>query len=291
MVRWYASDSVLRSANLPPALGEACRELIQAGADDGGFGATGTVCLLASELIDGCALPTWIDSETRFLVVLDVPLGAAMRIPTLLRLRKPDQRLLLTDDLGSVRRWVIAPNRSQPYEGIIDAYVVGTTLTVFMGDLTIRDFPVDRVPSIRSLEPEQLRQLEVDVDGSFLTWPSTDIHLGPSQLLQAVDPSELAEIEIERFRSENTAVALKYMREQRGLRQADIEGLGERQVSRLEHAESRLTAGAAENFARSFNLTMTDFLDELGRLLVSWKDEPVGGTPDERGDEVGTAVT
>ena len=291
MVRWYASASVLRSASLPSALGEACHDLIRAGTDDGGFGASSTVCLLASEVIDGLALPTWIDSETRFLVVLNVPIGAAMRMPTRLRLRKPDQRLFLTSDLGSVRRWVIAPNRSQPYEGIVDAYVVGTTLTVFIGDLTIRDFPIDRVPSIRSLAPEQLRQLEVDIDGSFLTWPHTDVHLGPSQLLQAVDPSRLAEVEIERFRSENTAAALKYMREQRGLRQTDIEGLGERQVSRLENAESRLTAGAAENFARSFNLSMTDFLDELGRLLVSWKDESGGTRHAEEDVEARAAVT
>ena len=291
MVRWYASASVLRSANLPPALGAACRDLTRVGTDDRGFEASGTVCLLASEVVDGNALPTWIDSETRFLVVLDVPIGAVMRMPTRLRLRKPDQRLFMTSDLGSVRRWVIAPNRAQPYEGIIDAYVVGATLTVFMGDLTIRDFPVERVPAISSLTPELLGRLEVDIDGAFLTWPNTDIHLGPSQLLQAVDPSRLAEIEIERFRSENTAVALKYMREQRGLRQADIEGLGERQVSRLENAESRLTAGAAENFARSFNLTMKDFLDELGQLLVSWKGEPIGGAPDEREAKSGTAVT
>ena len=199
--------------------------------------------------------------------------------------------MCIRDSSRSVRRWVIAPNRSQPYEGVIDAYVVGSTLTVFMGDLTIRDFPIDQVPSIRSLAAEQLSQLEVDIDGSFLTWRNTDIHLGPSQLLQAVDPSQLAEIEIERFRSENTALALKHMREQRGLRQADIVGLGERQVSRLENAESRLTAGAAESFARSFDLSIPDFLDELGRLLVLWKDESTGSTSDERDSRARTAVT
>ena len=291
MVKWYASDAVLRSADLPSALNRACGRLLSTGSGQRGFEASSAVCLLASDVIDGRGLPSWVDAETRFLVVLDVPLGAAMRLPTLLRLRKPDQRLFLTSDLGSVRRWVIAPGRSQPYEGIIDAYIVGTVLTVFMGDLTIRDFPIDRVPSLRSIAPEDLGRLEVDIDGSFLTWPNSDVHLGPSQLLQAVDPSQLAEIEIERFRSENTAVALKYMREQRGLRQTDIEGLGERQVSRLENAESRLTAGAAENFARSFNLSMTDFLDELGRLLVAWKDESGGTRPAEEDAKVRTAVT
>lgn len=277
MVRWYASNSVLRSADLPSTLNEACRRLLTSGTGDEGFEASSSVCLLASDVIGGGDLPEWTDSDTRFLIVLDVPLGAAMRLPTLLRLRKPDQRLFLTDDLGSVRRWVIAPNRSRPYEGIIGGYVTGATLTVFMGDLTIRDFPVDRVPSIRSLEPDVLRALEVDIDGSFLTWPGTDIHLGPSQLLQAVDPSELAEIEIERFRSENTAMALKHMREERGLRQTDIEGLSERQVSRLENAESRLTAEAAEKWASSFSLSRADFLEELGGLLTYWRTRSTGG--------------
>lgn len=263
--------SVLRSADLPSALNEACRRLLASGTGDDGFQASSSVCLFASEIMGGQDLPEWIDSETRFLVVLDVPLAASMRLPTLLRLRKPDQRLLLTDDIGSVRRWIIAPNRSQAYEGIIDAYVVGGSLTVFMGDLTIRDFPIDQVPSLRSLEPELLRAVEVDIDGSFVTWPDTDIHLGPSQLLQAVDPSKLAEIEIERFRFENSAMALKHMRAERGLRQRDIQGLSERQVSRLENAESRLTADAAEKWASSLELSMGDFLDELGALLSYWR--------------------
>lgn len=291
MVRWYASRSVLRLADLPAALNEAYDRLHASGTDDRGFEASSAVCLLASDVVAGRELPNWIDAETRFLIVLDVPLGAAMRLPTRLRLRKPDQRLFLTDDLGSVRRWVIAPNRAQPFEGIIDAYVFDGTLSVFMGDLSIRDFPVHRVPSLESLDPERLRELQVDIDGSFLTWPSTDIHLGPSQLLQAVDPSQLAEIEIERFRSENTAMALKYMREQRGLRQADIEGLSERQVSRLENAESRLTADAADKWARSFDLDTTTFLEELGHLLSRWQEQSKGGHLADDRLEVNAAVT
>lgn len=293
MVMWYASSSVLNLANLPAPLDEAYARLHSSGTEDRGFEASSTVCLLASDVIAGRELPNWIDSETRFLIVLDVPLGAAMRLPTRLRLRKPDQRLFLTDDLGSVRRWVIAPNRTQPYEGIIDAYVWEGTLSVFMGDLSIRDFPAHRVPSLRTVDPEILTALQVDVDGSFLTWPNTEIHLGPSQLLQAVDPSQLAEIEIERFRSENTSMALRYMREQRGLRQADIEGLSERQVSRLENAESRLTADAADKWARSFDLSTTAFLEQLGHLLSYWREQSKGGRPARVQDErqVDAAVT
>jgi len=36
---------------------------------------------------------------------------------------------------------------------------------------------------------------------------------------------------------------------------------------------------------------MTDFLDELGRLLVSWKGEAAGESPHKEDTEAGTAVT
>ena len=75
MVKWYASDAVLRSADLPSALNRACRRLLSTGSDQRGFEASSVVCLLASDVIDGRGLPRWVDAETRFLVVLDVPLG------------------------------------------------------------------------------------------------------------------------------------------------------------------------------------------------------------------------
>ena len=50
MVKWYASELILRSADLPPALYEACRYLLRDGTDDAGFGASSAVCLFATRL-------------------------------------------------------------------------------------------------------------------------------------------------------------------------------------------------------------------------------------------------
>lgn len=280
-MKWFASETVLGCVELTPKLVEAYRSASGSTDRKGEYEASGSVCVLASDLLeDGRRLlPSWVDTETRFLIVRDVPISATVRLPTLLRLHKPDQRLFLTDDPGSVRRWIIASLRTRPFEGIIDAYVIDRTLTVFLGDLTIRDFPVDQVPSLEPLSQHELEDFEIDVDGSFLLWASSDIHLGPSQILQAVDPSELADIEIQRYQVENTAAALKHMREAQGLTQAQIRGLSERQVSRLENGRSRLTADAARKWARALDRELADFLGELGRLLTYWQSQGPKETP------------
>ena len=288
----FVSPSALATANIPADLLEAWE--VRTGSTKEGkdkdFVAATSVCLLASEVIKNgdTGMPAWTNSETRFLVIRDVPVPATMKLPTLLSLRKPDQRLFLTDDLTSVRRWMLSIFREPPFEGIIGAYLLGNSLIAFLGDLTIREFPTPQVPSLCSFSRDELLKFEVDVDGSFLHWPAHDVHLGPSQLLQAVDPAQLADIEIDRYRTENTAAALKHMREGRGLTQSDIQGLSERQVSRLENGRSRLTADAAEKWALSFDMELPSFLRELGGLLSYWKNEVA--TEEDHSDVVDTTV-
>lgn len=269
-MHWFVSKAALDAANLEEHFYAEARRLMRKSREE--EDALGGVCALASEILqERLDLPSWIAGDTRFLIIRDVSTPACMRLPTLLRLHKPDQRLFLTDDRLSVRRWVIAPLRDKRFEGIIDAYIFDGLLTVFMGDLSIRQFPVDRIRALKDVG-EELDQYTLDEDGSFIAWRKSDVHLSPAQLLQAVDPSELADAEIERFRRENTAVAIQKMREQRGLRQSDIASLSERQVSRLENGRSRLTADSASKFAKAFGLSMKEFFDEIGELLLEWEE-------------------
>ncbi|MQA91673.1 MAG: hypothetical protein GEU90_15855 [Gemmatimonas sp.] len=57
---------------------------------------------------------------------------------------------------------------------------------------------MDEVPSLREMDREERGCFELDEDGSFLDWSAADLHLGASQLLQAVDLSYLAGVEIRR---------------------------------------------------------------------------------------------
>ena len=97
--------------------------------------------------------------------------------------------------------------------------------------------------------------------------------MGPSQMLQAVDPMFLAEVEIRRFEMENVSQALEDMRNDRRLKQTEIVGLSERHVRRLEKEEVRLTVEAATRFAGAFGLTMSGFLGELSERITALRGD------------------
>lgn len=224
----------------------------------------------ASELIgpDRFRLPNWVDTDTRYLVVLDVPEQAVLRLASTLRLHKPDQRLRVCRDPSVVKRLVIALQRPAPWEGILDAYVLEDSLVAVLGDMSVREFPIRRLPRVRRFEPTVVRRFEIDSAGSYLYWPDRDVHMGPSQMLQAVDPMFLSDVEIRRYEMENVSQALQDMRSDRQLKQTEIPGLSERHVRRLEKETVRLTVEAATKFASAFAMTLSEFLDELSRRIT-----------------------
>ncbi len=213
-------------------------------------------------------------SDTRYLVLVDVPEPALIRLPRALGLHRPDYRLYVTCAAEAVRRLVVGLSRRQPVLGIVDAYVLGTDVHVLTADFELRCFPVRTLPALARLRGDALAQFVVDEDGSYLHWPAADLHLGVSQLLQEVDPAFMADIAIERNERDRVGPALRALREERGLRQSDIVGLSERQVSRVESGVSRLRYGAAQTFATALGMETGALLDELGRRAAALHPRP-----------------
>ncbi len=235
----------------------------------------------ASELMgpERVRLPKWVDTETRYLVVLDVPEQAILRLASTLRLHKPDQRLQVCRDPSVVKRLVIALTRPAPWEGILDAYVIEESLVAVLGDMSARKFPISQLPKVRGFEPAVLSQFVIDSAGSYLYWPDQNVHMGASQMLQAVDPMYLADVEIRRYQMEKMSLVLLDMRNDRRLKQTEIPGLSERHVRRLEKKEVRLTVDAATRFAGAFGLTLSGFLDELSDRITA---NAAGSAADQR---------
>lgn len=261
----YISPKALSWPELPPQLRKLGRSLVSS--EGSRAFSTSVIVAFASELIrDSIALPEWsAGGTTRYLIVVDVPDQVLPRVFSTLALRRPDQRLHATRDAGVIRRLLVATARRDPMLGIVDAYVWDGILTLVTGDCHFRSFPLNRVPRIGELPSEEQDQFEVNVDGSHLYWPSRDIHLGVSQILQHADPMYLADIAIERNRQDHTGAALRRLREEHGLRQADITGLSERQVRRIEDGISRLLVETAEKFATAFGMDLSVLLDQVGR--------------------------
>ena len=245
------------------------------------------VVALASELMgrDRLRLPDWVDTDTRYLVVLDVPEQAVLRLASTLRLHKPNQRLQVCRDPSVVKRLVIALKRPAPWEGILDAYVLKDSLVVVLGDMSVRKFPVRRLPKVGRFEPAVVSRFVIDSSGSYLHWPDRDVHMGPSQMLQAVDPMHLADVEIRRYEMENVSQALLDMRHDRQLKQTEIPGLSARHVRRLEKEEIRLTVEAASKFARAFGLTLSGFMDELSERITGLQGTVGSNRPRDHVDE------
>lgn len=269
---WHVTAGALEYADLPGPLERRLGEFRRR--ESRGTGG-GIVVATALEVVDRTeeTVPEWTGTGTFYLVFADVPTPALMRLPTLLRLHKPDRRLHVTHDPLALRRLVAARSRRSPRTGIVDAYVVADELVLVLGDLTVRSFPRERIPEAGELPPEAFAGVALDEDGSGLHWAELDLDLGVPSLLQAVDPASLAEAEIERMAVEDTGAALRAMREERGLRQRDIPGLGERQVRRLEKSTSRLTSGAARSYAEAFDLPVASFLEQLGSRLGKAAEE------------------
>lgn len=216
-------------------------------------------------------------AETRYLVLVDVPGQALVRLPRALGLHRPEYRLCQTPDAGSLRRLLIALARPEPMLGIVDAYAVGASLHMVTGDFEFRCFPMPKIPALSPLGASERPRFVIDADGSYLHWPERDIHLGVSQLLQEVDPAFMADVAIRRSERDRLGPALRTIREERGLRQADISGIGERQVHRIETGVSRLRYESAQKFAKAFGMTTGALLDDLARRAAVQRTGVSGG--------------
>ena len=288
MSDWHLSPSVLRSAGVPGRLRERVRKHVRFREPD-----EKPVPIVIASAADVLGTRQWrppADAggpDTRYLVLANVPEPAILALASAFDLRRPEIRMHVTRDPKAVHRLLIAQLRDEPAEGIVDAYVLFTDLVLTLGDLTIRRFPVKELPDLNPMPERHLLEFEIDEDGSFLYWPHADLHLGASQLLQAVNPAYLADVEIKRFASSSAlGHALAALRESKGLRQSDIPRLSERQVRRIEQGVSRFSSSSAAKFAEAFGVPVTEFLDHLA---VAVESPGPAGAPDQEEELVSTA--
>ncbi len=265
---WHFSPAVRRDTAISAALWRASENGAAGRRQDEHFP---VVVALASEVLGGWR-PTSaaITSETRYLIVADVPVPALIRLSSLFDLRRPEQRMHVTTDRRAIARLLIARCRDVAWEGIADAYLLRRTLHLLHGDFSFRSFPVDQIPTLSDMDTEELGRFELDEDGSFLYWPAADLHLGASQLLQAVDPSFLADVEVRRYPASAAMGAfIAELREHRGLRQRDIEGLSERHVRRIEQGIARITGDSAAKLAGAFGMELDEFLFQIANAVTA----------------------
>lgn len=126
---------------------------------------------------------------------------------------------------------------------IADATVANDLIFVMDCAFRLYEMPVDAYPALRRIPAESRAEFEIVLDGAYLHWPAFDVDLDLESIRMAVDPERRKAAERERLVHDQAfGVAVRALREERGLRQSDIAGLSERQVRRIEKGA---TAGVA----------------------------------------------
>jgi Helix-turn-helix domain len=151
---------------------------------------------------------------------------------------------------------------------IVDAYLGGNFLSVRGPKQRLLHVPVASIPALRNLPRAVLRDFRIDPDGSFVHWPSPDIHLGWNQFLQAADPLELHKAQ-QRSADFNRryGAAIRKLREEAGIPQAKVKGITERQLRRIEQGECRATANALQDMANAHGLDVNTYMEKVANAI------------------------
>ncbi|MCC7493954.1 MAG: DUF2442 domain-containing protein [Fimbriimonadaceae bacterium] len=178
-------------------------------------------------------------------------------------------RLLVARDEAVRRRVLQAVAWRAQDQLIADAEVIGDALLIRSCQFERLEVPLASLSALRGLDAAQRRQFELDTDGSFLHWPAGDIHLDLEALRLIADPDLAARLRQERVRQDHRlGHAVAAVRASHGLTQAQIEGLSERQVRRIEQG-SRPRLSTLERLASAHGLAVDSYLRAVAGAMTA----------------------
>lgn len=251
----------------------------------GRLGDTGEYLLVSSGELNEAfakAFRKHATQTTRLLVLLNEGMSADRLVSRIvdLQIRTPQRFYVMNASFGAgkthytalvhslLKRLTSAISADDKQERILDARVEDGVLHVVSPDFYRLEVRIVEIPALQSADPSQIQNFEIDVDGSFIYWPDLDLHLGWSQLQQIVDP-EAARKALQKSQQFNVRYgkAVQKLREDAGLKPADIAGLSEKQLGRIEKGECRLTSKAIEALSKAHSLKANEYLQKLAEAL------------------------
>jgi len=152
---------------------------------------------------------------------------------------------------------------------IADAQVIDDQLFMVSCASEPYEVPFDSIPALRSIPESQRRECLVSSDGSYVHWPTADVHLDLAAVKRRLDPEwarrKLAE---DALATTSAGRAIAALRRASNLRQSDIPGLSSRQVRRIEHGEGTKLS-ALEHLASAHALGLEVYVDRIAEMARS----------------------
>lgn len=181
--------------------------------------------------------------------------------------------------LRSIRNMLAHSNSSVPHrvlaawlhnaqaELIAYATVADDRLIVVSCEPKTYEVRFNQMPALRKIAPQQRSSFEIAEDGSFIWWPSADIHLDLDALKTVTDPAWRNRAKrVRRTHGREYGAAIAAVRKDHGLRQTEIPGVSERQLRRIEESGA-VSVRTMETLANAHGMALAQYLDTLARKL------------------------
>lgn len=178
--------------------------------------------------------------------------------------RGHDRAPLFVGPVGAVRRLVLARRHGAEDKLIAHASVDGDTIRVW--SCKPRLFVCHRadVRALSKISPEELSRFSISESGSRISWASVDVDLVLDDFREVCD----ADFAQEQKRTlaadgERYGRAIRALRKERGLKQADVSELSERQIRRIECGQHAPRLETLRKLARAHDMSLKQYLDAL----------------------------
>ena len=167
-------------------------------------------------------------------------------------------------DSAALRRLILARKANAEHHLIASVEVDDRTLVVWSCEPRRYEIPVGEIPALASLDAHALQKFELSASGSRIHWPTGDIDLNLDSLRAQVDPAIRRKHELElREEAARYGDAIRQVRMEKGLTQAAIDGLSDRQVRRLEEGHTIPHSATLAKLASAHGMSTNDYLSEL----------------------------
>lgn len=173
------------------------------------------------------------------------------------------RNMLVHSDWSVPKRVLTAWLRNAQAELIAEATVAGDRLIVVSCEPKTYEVGFDQMPALKKVQPRDRGSFELADDGSFIHWPSADIHLDLDAIRAVIDPKWRKKSErVRQTHGREYGRAIAALRREHGLTQTDIAGISERQLRRIEESGA-VSVRTMELLARAHQMRLSDYLDAV----------------------------
>jgi hypothetical protein len=151
------------------------------------------------------------------------------------------------------------------------AYAVSSEkgLSVLNCALHIWTVPFEAMPALQKIPQDQRQHFELDSDGSFLYWESTDTHIDLESLKASIDPELKAKLNAEKvMHDKRFGKAIASVRKSLKLKQTDIGTVSAKQISRIEKG-ARPKLETLKLLAQAHGLEINDYLEKVAQAIAA----------------------